>query len=420
MHPPAKIITLFQDRIKISVREGDRDRGESEILADLTRGLPLADRTAKRLLVPDSVCEFERPQLAYFLRECRRVLDANGMLDIRSRAETVQKGKERLDLSRLERLASMTGLTANPANNAFSEIVGSGQDTATAGLPPHCLITFTRKARMNTYSDLVSILIPAYNHAFFQQSLESALQQTHGNTEIIVCDDSGGDRIRDIIRRCSAPARVNYHRNPENLGARRNYLRCYELASGNYVKFLNDDDMLDSRCIERMVDILQRFDDITLVTSRRRLIDAKGSTLPDIPPTRPLVASDSIIQGSCASYIMLQSQLNFIGEPTTAMFRREDINDQQPDIMSFAGRPVMANLDVAMWLNLLYRGDLAYLVEPLSCFRIHGAQEQQKRSVRDLCLAAWQQVTDDASQLGMLETSNRFGRIRRIAPPVKS
>lgn len=418
MHSPEPIITLLRDRIKITGLTVERGYGDSEIVADLTRGLPLADHAAKRLLVTDSVFDFERPQLAFFFRECRRVLQARGILEIRSSADTVRHRKEEPDLSAVRRLASMTGLAANPASHANSEMVSAAQDST--GFTPHCLATFSKKTRLKTDNDLVSILIPAYNDAFFQESLESALRQTHSNTEIIVCDDSGGDSIRDIIHHCSAPGRIIHHRNPENLGARRNYLRCFELASGNYVKFLNDDDILDSRCIERMVDILQRFDDITLVTSRRQLIDADGRSLPDIPPTRPIVGNDSIIQGSCASYIMLQSKLNFIGEPTTAMFRREDIHDLQPDIMSFADKPVMANLDVAMWLNLLYRGDLAYLVDVLSYFRLHGAQEQQKQSVRDLCLQAWQQVLDDACQLGMLEPSNRFGRIRRITPAGRS
>ena len=82
--------------------------------------------------------------------------------------------------------------------------------------------------------------------------------------------------------------------------------------------------------------------------------------------------------------------------------------------MSFAGRPVPANLDVAMWLNLLVRGDLAYLVDPLSKFRVHGEQEQQKESVIQLCDASWDQLIEDAGKLGLLQKDGIKGSIREI------
>ena len=254
---------------------------------------------------------------------------------------------------------------------------------------------------------LVSILIPAYNHAYFRESLESALNQTYTNTEIIVCDDSGSYRIRKIVASVIGAEGIKYRVNKRNLGARKNYLKCFRLSKGHYIKYLNDDDVLAETCIQSMVDVLEQYPDVTLVSSRRRLIDGKGTTLPDAPFTRPAVANDSIIPGLVAIQYMLGRKINFIGEPTTAMFRRKDIGETLPDIMSFGGRPVMANLDVAMWLNLLSKGDLAYLIEVMSCFRIHGQQEQQKKDVRELCMSAWHQVTLDARRMGLLTPDNR-------------
>ena len=249
---------------------------------------------------------------------------------------------------------------------------------------------------------LVSILIPAYNHAYFRESLESALNQTYPNTEIIVCDDSGSYRIRKIVASVIGVERIRYRVNKRNIGARKNYLKCFRLSKGRYIKYLNDDDVLAETCIQNMVDVLEQCPDVTLVSSRRRLIDGKGATLPDAPFTNPVVRNDSIIPGLFAIQYMLGRQINFIGEPTTAMFRRKDIAEVLPDIMSFGGRRVLANLDVAMWLNLLSKGNLAYLIDVLSYFRIHGQQEQQKDDVRKLCISAWHQVTLDARKMGLL------------------
>ena len=249
---------------------------------------------------------------------------------------------------------------------------------------------------------LVSILIPAYNHAYFREALQSALDQTYPNTEIIVCDDSSDGRIRDVIANIDGGAGIRYHANENNLGARDNYLKCFSLAEGVYIKYLNDDDLLHRDCVQRMVDVLEEYATVTLVCSRRQLIDHKGNGLPDTAFTHPVVPRDSIIAGSLATRRMLEKQINFIGEPTTALFRRADIAGVMPDIMSFGGRRVLANLDVALWLNLLSEGDLAYLVDILSSFRVHGEQEQQKDEVRDLCIAAWRQMIEDALKTGLL------------------
>ena len=66
---------------------------------------------------------------------------------------------------------------------------------------------------------LVSIVIPAFNPRFFSQALESALAQTYEHIEIVICDDSSGDDIRDIVEAFIEPAHpVRYLRNPQRLG----------------------------------------------------------------------------------------------------------------------------------------------------------------------------------------------------------
>lgn len=46
---------------------------------------------------------------------------------------------------------------------------------------------------------LVSIAIPAFNPRFFERTLNSAVSQTYSNLDIVVCDDSRGDEIKDIV-----------------------------------------------------------------------------------------------------------------------------------------------------------------------------------------------------------------------------
>jgi cellulose synthase/poly-beta-1,6-N-acetylglucosamine synthase-like glycosyltransferase len=66
---------------------------------------------------------------------------------------------------------------------------------------------------------LVSIAIPAFNPRFFERTLNSAVSQNYGNLDIVVCDDSGGNEIEDIVTLVMAQtgAVVRYVRNPDTL-----------------------------------------------------------------------------------------------------------------------------------------------------------------------------------------------------------
>ncbi|MDF2903243.1 MAG: glycosyltransferase, partial [Bacillus sp. (in: firmicutes)] len=66
--------------------------------------------------------------------------------------------------------------------------------------------------------------------------------------------------------------------------------------------------------------------------------------------------------------LVLKSGCNYIGEPTTILFKKQDL--QEP-FGVFGGRNYGCNVDLASWLNLLSDGKIAYISETLSYFRIH-------------------------------------------------
>jgi len=249
---------------------------------------------------------------------------------------------------------------------------------------------------------LVSILIPAYSPTYFPACLQSALAQTYPNLEIVVVDDCPTEGIAQILAGPLAKdPRIRALRNTSPVGARDNYRRCFEAARGTYIKFLNDDDVLHPTCVERLVQAYEANPGVTLVTSHRRRIDARGHALPDDGATAPPVQADSRIAGASLIQALLESQRNFVGEPTTALFRKRDLEDARPDILSFGGEPVTWNVDVAMWLHLLTRGDAVYLTDSLSQFRQHGAQQQSSTDARARGEAGWEQMRQAAARLGL-------------------
>jgi hypothetical protein len=263
------------------------------------------------------------------------------------------------------------------------------------------IFEFFAPRRARPAEPLVSVLIPAYGPAFFEAALHSAQRQTWRRLEILVCDDSPGDDIRGITAAAAAAdPRVRYLRNEPPRGAYENYVHCFRQAAGDYVKFLNDDDLLHPECVERMARVLSARPGVTLVTSHRQRVDAAGQDLPDIDATERPVSEDSVLDGpECAGWLITRFR-NFVGEPSTAMFRREDLEDARPHALSFAGRPVHWNVDVAMWLHLLGKGDLVYLRDSLSSFRQHDSQQSWAPEGDEKSVAAWRQMSEDAARLG--------------------
>ena len=96
----------------------------------------------------------------------------------------------------------------------------------------------TKRERRACGDPLVSIVIPAYNPRFFAECLDSALRQTYGSIEIVIADDSAGPEIESIVTSRGSQRPVRYQRNSTRLRPRGNFIRCFEEARGEFVKFL--------------------------------------------------------------------------------------------------------------------------------------------------------------------------------------
>ena len=257
---------------------------------------------------------------------------------------------------------------------------------------------------MSDSTPRVSVLTPAYKPDHFAQAVASVLAQTLVDFEFVICDDSPGREIADIAQQLAgADPRVRYVRNPQNLGDRANYLRCFELARGRHIKYLNDDDLLAPTCLELMSAALDAHPDVTLVTSWRQLIDGAGAPLPTEVFNRPLVRHDSRVSGRGLLDLMLRRGVNVIGEPTTVMFRRDDLADNTPDLFSFAGRTTSYNVDTYMWTALLAKGEAIVFAEALSLFRQHGEQAQRGPDFLKPAVAAWHALTRAAIDTGVYD-----------------
>jgi glycosyltransferase involved in cell wall biosynthesis len=259
----------------------------------------------------------------------------------------------------------------------------------------------------------VSILIPAYNLRFFKDALSSALDQDYGNLEIIVCDNSRGSEIAQICESLD-DGRVAYVKNPRNLGFSGNFAECFKRAAGEYVKFLTDDDVLLPSCVSRMVEEFQKHGSkLALVTSRRRVINERNEMCADVKATMPLTCVTSYMEGQDLGNFALVNSTNFIGEPSTVMFRKHDVDLRDEHLFMLNGIEYTCLADLSLWLRLLSKGGAVYLAEPMSLFRVHAGQEQAKPDVQIKCVTERFFLVLGAKALGFLKSPELYDQAMR-------
>lgn len=102
---------------------------------------------------------------------------------------------------------------------------------------------------------LVSILIPVYNtEKYVAEAIESALNQTYKNIEIIIVDDGSTDKSWEIIEsyRAKYPNLIKSYKQ-ENKGACAARNKAFKLSSGQYIQYLDADDLLAPDKIEHQI-----------------------------------------------------------------------------------------------------------------------------------------------------------------------
>ena len=127
----------------------------------------------------------------------------------------------------------------------------------------------------------LTIALPVFNgERFLALALESILAQTFTDFELIVCDNASTDGTEALCRDAAArDDRVQYVRNPTNLGINRNFGIGVEMARGRYFKWAAHDDIVAPEFAARCVEVLDNDPDVALVQSLVAIIDAEGETI---------------------------------------------------------------------------------------------------------------------------------------------
>ena len=106
---------------------------------------------------------------------------------------------------------------------------------------------------------LVTIYITSHNYEdYIAEAIESVLNQTYRNIEIIIFDDNSSDNSLHIIREFQKNNNITCISSKKKNGLRKASNECIKAASGEYVLRLDADDILNANCISNMVKNIER------------------------------------------------------------------------------------------------------------------------------------------------------------------
>lgn len=227
----------------------------------------------------------------------------------------------------------------------------------------------------------VTVAIPTYNGApFLEGCLKSAVNQTFSDIEIVVVDDCSTDGTFEIAGQYARlDKRVKVFRNNTRLGLVGNWNRSIQYSTGEWIKFLFQDDVLYDNCIEKMLNAALSAESGvkgSVVVGERNFVIEEG-VADDLRQfyENSVITLNDVFRDK--SYIMPEEfsgailkegvGLNFVGEPTSVMIRH-GICFQY----SFFNRNLIHLCDLEYWTRLGTNEGLVYLSEKLSDFRVHN------------------------------------------------
>lgn len=204
---------------------------------------------------------------------------------------------------------------------------------------------------------LISIIMPAFNaERYVCEAVRSVLQQSWQHWELIIIDDGSTDGTMHVLASFTDPRIKVLHQPNAGVSATRN--RALDMAKGEYVAFLDADDILPPRGLAARAELLRgdprcAFADGAVLA----MDDATGALRPIHRPT---------FRGMAFPELMGMSPKVFCGQ--TWMLRRSVIgNDRFPEYMRHAE-------DLAFYLQLARRGSYCATTEPVLFYRTgHGS-----------------------------------------------
>jgi glycosyltransferase involved in cell wall biosynthesis len=223
---------------------------------------------------------------------------------------------------------------------------------------------------------LVSVIIPTYNRAHYvTETIQSVLDQSYQDFEIIVVDDGSTDNTREVIASFKEP-RLKYlfQENQGVCAARNNGINASE---GEYIKFLDSDDVLLKNALEKQVQVLDGHPDVGLSHGRAYPMDERGHVFV-VHKYKHKNIKTGVYQGinEISNFLRYGNYFN----PTLTIVRRSAIIEVGLFNPAFSS----GSEDFELWVRLSKKYAVSYIAEPIAACRLHSSSISASRDLDEM------------------------------------
>lgn len=217
--------------------------------------------------------------------------------------------------------------------------------------------------------DLISIVLPIYNgEKYMKQSIDSIIDQTYKNWELIIIDDCSTDNTANIAKEyLKKDSRIKYYKNEVNIRLPKTLNRGFSIAKGEYLTWTSDDNLFKKNALEKMYNALKLNNQAEFVYASCEIIDEYGRNVDYMYASKD--GNKKIIG------------LNIVG--ACFMYTRkvyETIGDYDPKYTLVE--------DYDYWLRIFAKFNTTYVEEILYAYRWHNGaltSTEKNEKINEVC-----------------------------------
>ena len=206
-------------------------------------------------------------------------------------------------------------------------------------------------------SPLVSVLMTAYNREkYIGAAIESVMESHFTDWELIIVDDQSRDRTVEIAQDyASKDKRIKVYVNEKNLGDYPNRNKAASYAKGEFLKYLDADDLMYPYCLDIMLDAMRFFPEAAMALSQNIINDKAPYPILSLPNQ---TAKENFLGGIPIS----------VG-PSSAIIRRQIFEK----LGGFSTEQYVG--DTELWMRISFQYPIIKLQPSLIWWRIHDEQQ---------------------------------------------
>lgn len=219
-------------------------------------------------------------------------------------------------------------------------------------------------------NELVSIITPSYNSAkYIAETIQSVQNQTYTNWEMIIVDDCSTDNTEQIIYEIQlTDSRIHFFKLDQNSGSGVARNKGIEHASGNYMTFIDSDDIWFSNFIKNSIETIQSSKSPFVFSSYKRSNEDLEFVYSDFIVPQKVTYTD-ILKSNSISCLTAFLDIKTLGKKFMPKIRKRQ--------------------DMGLWLQYLKEIPFAYgIQEPQAIYRIRENSLSRKKS--DLLKYQWE------------------------------